>query len=278
MPGITDDRSIVQLRRHGTSLSMYRHIPDLQGFWDDHWGDQPIATVLERARTGFLSELERPLLAHLPREGTILEAGCGTGRIVQALQARGYSVVGLDYASNTIAEIRAAAPELQVEEGDIGALRWEDETFAAYVSIGVLEHMFTGPDQAIAEAVRVLRPGGRALISVPYLNLLRRRAWRKASFEARPELGEGWRFYQDHVDADAFRATLEANGLRVIATEPYGLFGALMRDSKLLATADRRGWIPHRVRKRIKRSCAGAPRWFALRNSHMMMFVCERGG
>jgi SAM-dependent methyltransferase len=274
--GLTSPPSQADFRRHGSSLAMYRRIPDLQNFWEEHWGHRPIADVLADARSGRLGELEYSLLTFLPPGGVILEAGCGTGRIVQALTSRGFDVVGVDYAADTVSQVVQSAPELRVEVGDLTDLRWGDSSISAYVSIGVMEHVFDGPDRLILEALRVLEPGGRALISVPYKNRLRARRWRRVPHAEGEILSGEWRFYQDHVDVAAFAGLLDRLGFTVIDQHPYGMYGALLRDSEILAALNARGLLRHRVRSALKWCCARAPMSVRRNYSHMMMFVCEK--
>jgi len=276
MVGLTSPRDQARFRRHGTSLAMYRPIPDLKNFWDDHWGERPIADVLADASTGRLGELEYSLMTFLPSHGPILEAGCGTGRVVKALMARGFDVAGVDYAAETVAQILDIEPDLRVEVGDLSSLHWDDGSFDGYVSIGVMEHMFDGPDLLVQEAFRVLSPGGRALISVPYRNRLRTRSWKRAPECDAEVLSNGWRFYQDHVQPDHFASLLSTFGFSIIDIHPYGMYGALLRDSRILAALDRHGLLRHRIRTLMKRLCASAPISVRRRYSHMMMFVCEK--
>lgn len=276
MVGLSSPRDEAMFRRHGSSLAMYRPIPDLNDFWEDHWGQRPISEVLAAASSGQLGELEYSFTKFLPPEGFVLEAGSGTGRIVQALTVRGFDIVGVDYAAETVRRVLEAAPSLRVEVGDLASLRWPDSTFDAYVSIGVMEHSFEGADPLILEAFRVLKVGGRALISVPYRNKLRTRRWRKVDDCVVETLPEGWRFYQDHLQVDDFISYIQGLGFKVVDFHPYGMFGALLRDSAILAALDKRGLLRHRLRKLIKRGCAVAPLGIRHRYSHMMMFVCEK--
>ena len=47
------------------------------------------------------------------------------------------------------------------------SLPYEDSSISGYLSFGVIEHFIEGPHEALAEAFRVLRPGGIAIITTP---------------------------------------------------------------------------------------------------------------
>jgi len=90
----------------------------------------------------------------------LLDLCCGTGVVTGAAVARGAVPIGVDFSPAMLAEARRAHPRLQFDEGDAEALPYPDHSFDAVVSnFGV--HHVPRPDKAIAEALRVLRPGGR---------------------------------------------------------------------------------------------------------------------
>jgi SAM-dependent methyltransferase len=95
----------------------------------------------------------------------LLDVASGPGFVAAAAAARGADVVGLDFASAMVAEARARYPGLTFREGDAEALPFAEASFAAVVmSFGMLH--LARPDQAIAEAHRVLQPGGRYAFTV----------------------------------------------------------------------------------------------------------------
>src|SRR5258708_11726297 len=68
--------------------------------------------------------------------------------------------IGVDFSSAMIAEARRAHPYLRFDEGDAEALPYPDRSFDAVVAnLGI--HHVSRPGKAIAEALRVLRAGGR---------------------------------------------------------------------------------------------------------------------
>ncbi len=118
--------------------------------------------------------LARLFERYLPREGLIIEAGCGLGGWVKYLTLRGYDIVGIDRDPSVIRRAKSADPEIPVEMGDIVKMRFSDGSVAACMSLGVIEHFEDGPRLPLSEIFRILAPGGVALLTVPTNCLARR--------------------------------------------------------------------------------------------------------
>lgn len=96
-----------------------------------------------------------------------LEIGCGEGRVCRDLAARGHRIVGLD-ASPTLLRLAAEAhPEGEYLLGDAAALPFEDGAFDLVVAFNSLMDVQDMP-AAVAEAARVLEPGGRFCVCVTH--------------------------------------------------------------------------------------------------------------
>jgi SAM-dependent methyltransferase len=104
----------------------------------------------------------------------ILEGGCGLGGWCKWLNQRGNQTTGLEYNHNVVELARRLQPDIHVELGDVTQIAYPDNSFDVYISLGVIEHFEKGPEQVLKEAHRVLRPGGLAFVSTPYLSLFRR--------------------------------------------------------------------------------------------------------
>lgn len=104
----------------------------------------------------------KPLLA-LPRDARILEAGCGSGRLLRALAALGYhQLVGLEISPVRLKQVARLGPpvaRLVLADG----VPFAAEAFDAVVSAAVIEHV-TDPPGWLAELARVTKPGG--LVSI----------------------------------------------------------------------------------------------------------------
>lgn len=109
------------------------------------------------------------VLKHLP-DGPVhfLDAGCGAGEYVRALNAHAHiDAVGLEYQGQKVEEAHAD-PQLvdRVQQGDLQQLPFENAAFDAVLLNEVLEHV---PDErrGLQELHRVIKPGGRLIIFSP---------------------------------------------------------------------------------------------------------------
>ena len=214
---VDNNLKTVFVRCEGVRIVYYKiNALGMLDFWDKHWEDSVYNVSKEYYRPylkGFLGygRVQDVFNKFLPRKGLILEAGCGTGRYVISLRARGYNCFGVDSASKTVQKIKDYFPDLPVEVGDICKLNLKDESIDAYISLGVMEHFKEGPYTAIKEACRVLKKKGIILVSVPQIVL-----WRK--LQAHPEgtpLPENASFYQYAFSVDEFRSNLLNAGFRI---------------------------------------------------------------
>ena len=103
------------------------------------------------------------LLSDLP-PGRVLDAACGTGRHALWLMGRGHEVIGVDASPDMLAKARGKLPAARLEPGDLTAMPVGDAAVDAVLCALALVHV---PDlrPAFAEFARVVRPGGRIVIS-----------------------------------------------------------------------------------------------------------------
>jgi ubiquinone/menaquinone biosynthesis C-methylase UbiE len=111
-------------------------------------------------------ERERRWIASFA-EGDVLEIGIGTGRNLAYYPPKGVEVTGIDLSSAMLAVARRRADELGrkvvLRNVDAERLEFPDEHFETIVITLVL-CTIPNDGQAVAEAKRVLRPGGRLLL------------------------------------------------------------------------------------------------------------------
>lgn len=100
----------------------------------------------------------------LPVPATILDAGCGSGRMLQELEDYG-DVHGADVSAEAAAMARSRGHG-EIVHGPLEQLPWDDGRFDLITCLDVLEHL---PDEqaALRELARVCRPGGWMVLTVP---------------------------------------------------------------------------------------------------------------
>jgi SAM-dependent methyltransferase len=142
--------------------------------------------------------------------GRALDAACGTGRHARRLADRGHRVVGVDNSPEMLAHARTRVPEAEIIEADLARIPCADAAFDLVVSGLALAHL-ADLTAGVRELARVLRPGGRLVISVlhPFQAML---GWH-APFED----AQGQRhFVREHAHTHAdYLAAFRAAGLAV---------------------------------------------------------------
>ena len=95
----------------------------------------------------------------------LLDVASGPGYVAAAAAARGGEATGVDFSAVMVADARRQYPNVAFREGDAEALPFPAASFdAVTIAFGVLH--FERPERALAEAHRVLRPGGRLAFTV----------------------------------------------------------------------------------------------------------------
>ena len=195
----------------------YYSVAAREEFWTEHWGGHSVEELLAVAR---LSPLTPLITRALPAHGRVLEAGCGLGQYVLLLREHGWRAMGADWSVEALAACRRVAPA-PLAAMELRALAVRDGAVAAYVSLGVVEHDPDGPDAILAEARRVLAPGGVIVVSVPYLNGVRRLAAPYLRRRGRRIAERGGSFYQYAFSRGELMDVLRRHGFTPRAAHPY---------------------------------------------------------
>jgi SAM-dependent methyltransferase len=146
--------------------------------------------------------------------GPVVDLGCGPGFLCAALLREGFAVLACDRSPAALERVQArfaGEPRfLGAEEVGLDRLPLGDAEAGAVFLVEVLEHLPRGAwDPLVAEVARVLRPGGRFVITTPNQEDL---AARKI---ACPECGSVFHRVQhlESVDPASLRALLARHGL-----------------------------------------------------------------
>ncbi len=153
-------------------------------------------------------------LEFAPHAKTSLDVGCSAGYVLEAAKSLGLNPTGIDYA--------AYAAGLAHERGFLSAaaslteLPFRDESFDLITAKHTLEHVRT-PRQALLELVRVLKPGGVAMIIVPDSGYWHLKASPRGGRYFHPEQ-LGWQHHVYYDVATLGRGLTEA-GLEVVSVD-----------------------------------------------------------
>ena len=116
-----------------------------------------------RVRRNLIHRLMRKQQAKQKSSLQILDIGCGTGQLMKELQAYG-TVTGIDISERAVSYCKERG--LSPDVGSADKLPYPDNFFDTVVIMDVLEHL---EDDSLGaqELLRVLKPGGTAIITVP---------------------------------------------------------------------------------------------------------------
>jgi ubiquinone/menaquinone biosynthesis C-methylase UbiE len=140
--------------------------------------------VLPRGLVGrvtfiFMNRGHKPIYENVAKalelrpEDDLIEVACGNGYFLKKYASHVHSVAGLDLSELSVKlatnrnRDRIAAGTAEFVQGDASKLPWEDNKFSAATAMGSFPG-FPEPIKSLKEMYRVLRPGGRAVISLEW--------------------------------------------------------------------------------------------------------------
>ena len=129
----------------------------VKDYWTKRWDDIPADEPMENLG---VYPLKYAQMTVKDKEGKILEAGCGAGRILRYYHDRGYDIIGFDFIDVAISKLKGIDPTLNAEVGDITNLRFADQSFKYVLAFGLYHNLENGLDKAILETNRVLEKNG----------------------------------------------------------------------------------------------------------------------
>jgi 2-polyprenyl-3-methyl-5-hydroxy-6-metoxy-1,4-benzoquinol methylase len=147
------------------------------------------------------------------RTGSVLDIGCGRGQFLEALRRRGWTCRGTELTETAAWHARETLA-LDVRIGPFDGAWFPDAAFDAVYLWHVLEHI-PATSTALAEALRLLRPGGILVIAVPNLESWQARVCRYDWFHL-----DLPRHYV-HCSASWLIKTLSERGLRIVEVNHF---------------------------------------------------------
>jgi lipopolysaccharide/colanic/teichoic acid biosynthesis glycosyltransferase/ubiquinone/menaquinone biosynthesis C-methylase UbiE len=192
----------------------FRKRPDDYVSVTEAWGS---AASPEQVAMAYLRYHLAGLLATGKR---VLEVGCGTGMGLAYLSRRAARVVGCDVSETLLAEAREHLPAVDLVQASAGSLPFDDGSFDVVLMLEMLYYVDDQP-AAMAEAVRVLTPGGSVMVCAPNPT--------RPGFNPSP-------FSHAYPDVQGLAQLLAAQGLEVSVFGAFRVIPAGSRES-LVETA-----------------------------------------
>ena len=197
-------------------------------YWDNIWlkNKKDFRTrVLQFSPKSLECKITRKFLH--PKDGILLEGGCGLGTKVYSLKRMNYNVIGIDNAIDTIEKIKNELPEINVEIGDVRKIPFNDNYFIGYWSLGVIEHFFEGYNDVVTEMYRVIKPKGYLFLTFPYMSPFRRfKAYAHLFKVINKGVYDSGKisdyFYQYVLNENEVIRSIEKFGFNLIYRQPHG--------------------------------------------------------
>lgn len=101
----------------------------------------------------------------------VLDAGCGSGRLIKILRERGAKITAIDISEKMLARIRKKYPDVEVVRSDARKMPFKSDYFDVVIAAFLIVHI-KNLDEFFEECYRVLRPGGKLIVT----NINQRRA------------------------------------------------------------------------------------------------------
>ena len=142
---------------------------------------------------------------------TILEAGCGAGRILRYYHNKNYKIIGIDFIKEAIEKLKIVDKTLDVRFGDILNLEFKNESFDIVLAFG-LYHNFHSENlqKSVKETYRVLKKGGKLCASFRADNIQELIVdWIRNENNSKPK-----EFHKLNLTKKEFIELLEKNGFK----------------------------------------------------------------
>lgn len=202
---------------------------EAKNYYDDYWSEKGY----NPESSGSHRKLMMLLATHVDPNSTVIDIGCGdASSYAKWIVDQGNLYHGVDVSSNAIDSARNRGFEASLIE-DASKLPFEDASVDVIICVEVLEHLFQ-PQSALAEAYRILKPGGKMIATVPNVAYWRRRAdmaflgrWNPVGDDLSVE--QPWRdphirFFGEKTFGHMFKMA----GFQIVSLGGHG--GAILRD------------------------------------------------
>jgi ubiquinone/menaquinone biosynthesis C-methylase UbiE len=132
---------------------------------DQFWRNAPPLYFTVHIWQGFKERMEWMVKNS---KGDVLDCGCNDGTFIERVRLAGHRTVGIDFLPLNIQRAKETWPEGTFMVMDVEDLKFTDESFDTVCLTETIEHL-VDPRKGLKEIHRVLRKGGRLLLTTTYI-------------------------------------------------------------------------------------------------------------
>lgn len=138
-------------------------------YWTERWSDLDVDNVMSNKDVYPLKFAEKLIPENTLN--SILEAGCGNGRILKYYHDKGYDIHGIDFIEEAISKLRQSDDSLKVDKMSIFDTQFESNKFEYILAFGLFHNFEDKTINALIETNRILSPTGKLCASFRADNL-----------------------------------------------------------------------------------------------------------
>ena len=135
----------------------YRYKNNFQ-YWTDRWEDLEVDSVMSNKDIYPLKYSEN--LINNDKHNSILEAGCGNGRLLKYYHNNGYDIFGIDFIDSAVKKLKKSDNSLKVEKMSIFNTNFSDNKFKFILAFGLYHNFKDDILNALIETNRILSNSG----------------------------------------------------------------------------------------------------------------------
>lgn len=185
-------------------------------YWDNRWNNSGIDESTFKKLDFYPIKQSEKILQNYSINESILELGCGAGRIFLHYKNKNYNIKGIEYSKIAVKNIQKILKNKKdVLQGNVLNLPYEDNSFNYILAFGLFHNLekFKDIQKAFTESARVLKSDGKLLFSVRFDSLENNIVER--IMQNRNQDKSFNKFHRWHFDLDSTKYMLDKAGLKI---------------------------------------------------------------